>query len=73
MNNYKNVSVFMLMLLLQACASSPVEPWEKDVLARPDMKIVPNKLIYYYDEHTYFSREASIGGTGSGGGGCGCN
>jgi len=73
MNRYKYILICVLVLLLQACASSQVKPWEKDALARDDMKIVPNALIYYYDEHTYFSREASIGGTGSGGGGCGCN
>jgi len=73
MNTGKTILLIGLMAMLQACASSQVQVWEKGVLARSDMQIVPDPLIYYFDEHTYFSREASIGGTGAGGGGCGCN
>jgi len=57
--------------LLAGCAG--VEPWERDVLARPDMQIVADPLEAAADDHIYFSKEASSGGQGFGGGGCGCN
>jgi len=56
---------------LSGCAG--VEPWDRDVLARPDMQIVSDPLETASDEHIYFSKEASSGGQGFGGGGCGCN
>jgi hypothetical protein len=57
--------------VLAGCAG--VEPWERDVLARPDMQIVSDPLEAAVDDHIYFSKEASSGGQGFGGGGCGCN
>ena len=70
-----------LLLSLVACGSAPcllagcagVEPWDRDVLARPDMQIVSDPVEAAADEHIYFSKEASSGGQGFGGGGCGCN
>jgi hypothetical protein len=56
---------------LSGCAG--VEPWQRDVLARPDMQIVADPIEAAADEHIYFSKEASSGGQGFGGGGCGCN
>jgi len=56
---------------LGGCAG--VEPWQRDVLARPEMQIVADPLEAAADEHIYFSKEASSGGQGFGGGGCGCN
>jgi hypothetical protein len=56
---------------LSACAG--VEPWQRDILARPDMQIVTDPLEAASDDHIYFSKEASSGGQGFGGGGCGCN
>ena len=50
-----------------------VEPWDRDVLARPDMQLVSDPIEEAVDEHIYFSKEASSGGQGFGGGGCGCN
>ena len=62
-----------LVLLLQACSMSPVQPWERDLLAKPSMALVPDEIDNALDEHIYFSKEASLGGQGVGGGGCGCN
>ena len=56
---------------LTGCAS--VQPWERDVLARPEMSLDANPLDAAIDDHIYFSKEASSGGQGFGGGGCGCN
>jgi hypothetical protein len=62
-----------LMTLLFVCGCAGVEPWDRDVLARPDMQIVSDPSEAAADEHIYFSKEASSGGQGFGGGGCGCN
>ena len=56
---------------LTGCAG--VQPWDRDVLARPDMQVVSDPIEAAVDEHIYFSKEASSGGQGFGGGGCGCN
>jgi Domain of unknown function (DUF4266) len=58
---------------LSACSGLGVQPWDRDVLARPDMQIVNDPIEASLDEHIYFSKEASSGGAGFGGGGCGCN
>jgi hypothetical protein len=50
-----------------------VKPWERDVLARPEMAPDFNILTLKLDDHIYFSKEATSGGRGFGGGGCGCN
>lgn len=67
---YKIMFVVSL-LLLTAC--STVQPWEKDLLAKPSMALVTSDIDNALDEHIYFSKEASMGGQGVGGGGCGCN
>lgn len=50
-----------------------VEPWERDLLAKDSMQLNPDYLDNFFDEHIYFSKEATSGGQGVGGGGCGCN
>lgn len=57
--------------ILGGCAN--VEPWQRDVLARPEMSLDADPLEAALDDHIYFSKEASSGGRGFGGGGCGCN
>jgi hypothetical protein len=56
-----------------ACTSMGVEPWERDLLAKEQMKLVTDSVEAGIDDHIYFSKEASSGGRGFGGGGCGCN
>jgi hypothetical protein len=55
------------------CLIQRVEPWERDLLAEPEMLAAPNPLETSLDEHVYFSKETAHGGAGVGGGGCGCN
>lgn len=55
------------------CASLGVKPWERNLLARDDMLLDADALDIAFDEHIYFSKEASSGGQGFAGGGCGCN
>lgn len=65
--------VASVMLLTSGCANVGVQPWERDVLARPEMSLDADPLDAAIDDHIYFSKEASSGGRGFGGGGCGCN
>ncbi len=62
-------TVFMLM----ACSNLGVKPWQRGVLAKPEMSFSAEKLDAAFDDHIYFSKEASSGGRGFAGGGCGCN
>jgi hypothetical protein len=62
-----------LALLCGACASIGPKPWEKDLMARPEMQLNAHPQQTAADEHIYFSKEASSGGRGFAGGGCGCN
>lgn len=67
----KTLCCVVLLLVLSAC--STVQPWQRDLLAKPSMALAPDKVTNALDEHIYFSKEASLGGQGVGGGGCGCN
>jgi len=62
-----------VLFLFSGCVKE-VKPWEKETLAKPTMKDGGmNSLSKKYEEHMYFSKEASRGGSGVSGGGCGCN
>ncbi len=67
----------LLLLLcactLAACASAPVQAWERGRLARWDMRFDPDPLKAGLKDHTRFSKEGSSGRIGAAGGGCGCN
>ncbi len=65
--------IAVLMILVSACSSMGVEPWERDILAKEEMQLTPDPIEAAIDDHIYFSKEASSGGRGFGGGGCGCN
>lgn len=69
MRRYFLVAAFTTAIT--GCAS--VEPWQRDVLAKPEMSLDAAPLDAAIDDHIYFSKEASSGGRGFGGGGCGCN
>jgi hypothetical protein len=58
---------------LAAGGCAPVAPWEREILARPEMAFDPDPLETKRSQHIYFSKEASLPGGGAGGGGCGCN
>ncbi len=50
-----------------------VKAWERGTLSRDDMQLVTDDMDLSIDDHIYFSKEASTGGSGIQGGGCGCN
>ncbi|WP_235282053.1 DUF4266 domain-containing protein [Methyloterricola oryzae] len=58
-------------LALPGCAD--VQPWQRGHLAKPQMQLEPLPVQRTVREHTYVSREATMGGGGASGGGCGCN
>lgn len=49
------------------------KPWEKGLLAKPEMTMESDPLDARFTQHIYSSKEAASGGYGVGGGGCGCN
>jgi hypothetical protein len=69
----RGLLVASALVLMSGCASVGVQPWERDVLAKPEMSLDADPLDAAIDDHIYFSKEASSGGRGFGGGGCGCN
>ena len=79
MSRYANGLRLMHLLMLASaltttgCAPLGVKPWERDVLARPEMRLDADPLDAAIDAHLYFSKEASSGGRSFAGGGCGCN
>ena len=62
-----------LVSLAGGCADFGPKPWEKDLMARPEMQVNSYAVLAAAEDHIYFSREASSGGRGFAGGGCGCN
>ena len=69
----QRLPIFFILILLQGCSSLGVKPWQKATLAKPEMLLTADALDLSFDEHIYFSKEASSGGQGTSGGGCGCN
>jgi hypothetical protein len=66
-------AVLLALAGLAGCATPGIKPWERDILARPEMALDASPVDTAFDEHVYFSKEATGGGRGFGGGGCGCN
>lgn len=60
-------------LLLGACAGPLPQPWEKGLLARPDMAMDVGSLEARFGDHIYGSRESASGSGVAGGASCGCN
>jgi hypothetical protein len=69
----KSVLFLICFATLAGCSSMGVQPWDRDLLSQDSMQLVPDYFDNFYDQHIYFSKEASSGGQGVGGGGCGCN
>ncbi|WP_348697969.1 DUF4266 domain-containing protein [Duganella fentianensis] len=65
--------VLAVCLQLSGCASlAPVQPWQKGILAKPEMTFAGDNIGNEFNEHIYSSREGASGGSGANGGGCGC-
>ena len=67
----------MYLALIITCAGltgcAQVQPWERNVLAKPQMALNPHPLQSTIRTHNLSSREAAaiVNSSGSGGG-CGC-
>ncbi len=76
-SNYKKSSrtliFFGFSMLLSACSSLGVQPWERDILSKKEMIFGACVLEAGFEDHTYFSKEGSSGGRSFSAGGCGCN
>lgn len=57
--------------LLSGCAG--VQPWEREYLASPIMRLDADREQKAVREHFLATREGSVGSFGVSGGGCGCN
>lgn len=62
-----------ITLVICGCSSLGIKPWQREILARPEMALTAHPLDAAIDDHIYFSKEAANGGRSFGGGGCGCN
>lgn len=69
----KNLLVLALGLSLGGCTAVGAKPWERNLLAKPEMSVKGNQIDLTLDDHIYFSKEGASGGRGFAGGGCGCN
>jgi hypothetical protein len=65
--------VLLGVVAVLASACTHVDPWERNLLARPDMAWEVDDVTATQENHTYFAKEAAMPGGGVGGGGCGCN
>ena len=70
----KKLLIVLALPAMSACGIvQGVQPWERGVLAKPEMTFEGDQLDAAFVEHTYSSKEGAAGGAGVGGGGCGCN
>lgn len=79
-NLFLRTLMLCVVLTMAACSVigditsvEEVKPWQRGVLARDHMQMIPDALQQTVDDHIYFSREGSTGGVSVQGGGCGCN
>lgn len=67
------LSLLCLGMLLAGCTTVGAKPWERNVIAKPEMSVKGDRMDISLDDHIYFSKEGASGGRGFAGGGCGCN
>lgn len=67
------LALVLLGLSALSVGCTAVKPWERQLLARPDMAWDVDAMTATQRSHVYFSKEASLPGGDAGGGGCGCN
>lgn len=63
-------SLLVFGMVLVGCAE--VSPWERGILAKPQMALQPYPMHDALRAHNYGAREAASGVNSSEGGGCGC-
>lgn len=71
----RTINTLLLLLsfvLISLPGCTPVAPWERGNLAKPQMVPDPYPMQSSLRAHSYRGREAAIGGGSAEGGGCGC-
>ena len=63
----------LLLLTGVAGCQAPVKPWQRQYLAQPAMQFDSADQDLVMENHFYYSKEGTSGGTGVSAGGCGCN
>lgn len=66
-------AIALLGFTLSSSGCVAVKPWEKDLLARPDMAWDEDPRLATIKGHIGFSKEGSLPAGGGASGGCGCN
>ncbi len=67
------ITVFLLITNIGLSGCAHVAPWERGVLAKPQMAVDPLPMQSVTRAHNYGSREAAASThSAGGGGGCGC-
>jgi hypothetical protein len=70
---FKYLICSLIAFMFIGCVQD-VKPWEKSIHAKETMKDGGlNALEKNFEEHIYYSKEATKSGNGISGGGCGCN
>lgn len=64
-------AAILMIASLGACATT--RPYEREILARPEMAMEPDGDEAALRQHFLGTREGAVGGGGGEGGGCGCN
>lgn len=67
------VGLVSVLLALAMAACSTTKPYERELLARPEMSVDPEPDRAALRHHMLGTREGAVGSLGGGGGGCGCN
>jgi len=72
------MKVIRYTLLLSTALASigcavDIKPWEKGIIAKPEMAFSTDALESKIGDHIYFAKEATGSGAEVSGGGCGCN
>lgn len=72
MRHHLLLPLLTLPLLLTGCAQ--LAPWERDILAKPQMALEPAPQVQVWRQHVQASREAAgpVAVGNDRGGGCGC-
>jgi len=65
------IAILCLTLFMSACTT--IQPFQREILSKPEMEFDMEKVEIGAREHFLNSLEGSSGGFGVGGGGCGCN
>jgi hypothetical protein len=74
MQSFVRLAILLSLTLgASGCSVLGVRPWQREILARPEMALNAEPIDAAIDDHIYFSKEAASGGRSFAGGGCGCN